>query len=58
MRALNRLLRRFGICVVPIHTAKMLHEYANVVGQHHPSHSSAAIWLRTVARYMPYRLEK
>jgi hypothetical protein len=49
----NRILRRFGVVLVPIHSAKMLHEYANVLECHHPSRVGAARWLRVVAGRMP-----
>lgn len=52
MKIVNQILRRFGVVLVPIHSAKMLHEYANVVECHHPARTGAARWLRTVAGVM------
>lgn len=49
---INRVLRQFGVVLVPVHSAKMLHEYANVLEVHHPSRTGAARWLRRVARIM------
>lgn len=53
MRILNRLIGWTGFVLVPKKSVKMLIEYSNVVEHHHPSRTSAALWLRRVARIMP-----
>lgn len=56
MRTLNRLLRTFGVAVVPVTSGKMLIEHANVAEAHHPSRGGRTVaWMRQVADSMPYR---
>jgi len=54
MTLINRLLRRFGLLLVPTPpSAKMLHEHANVSETHHPSRGGNTVeWMRRVAGYM------
>ena len=49
LRLINGLLRLTPWAVLPRHSVKMLHEYANVVETHHPGRTGAARWLRRVA---------
>ena len=54
VRAINRVLQRFGVLLVPLPpSAKMLHEHANVSEVHHPSRGgNTARWMRHVAGLM------
>lgn len=51
MTAVNRLLRRLGVLLVPLPpSAKMLREHANVSECHHPSRGGNTVaWMRRVA---------
>lgn len=51
MTLLNKVLRRFGVIVVPVPpSAKMLREHANVSEAHHPSRGgNTVLWMRRVA---------
>lgn len=52
MRLLNAITRRFGFLVVPVPSAKMLNEHANVCEAHHPSRGGRTVaWMRQVAEY-------
>lgn len=54
MTLINRLLRRFGVLLVPCPpSAKALHEHANVSECHHPSRGGNTVrWMRRVADLM------
>lgn len=51
MKLINRVLRRFGVLIVPCPpSAKMLREHANVSETHHPSRGGkTVVWMRRVA---------
>lgn len=48
---INRVLRRFGVMLVPVPpSAKMLREHANISEQHHPARGGNTVaWMRLVA---------
>lgn len=54
MTVLNKLLRPFGLMVIPRPpSAKMVTENANVCEIHHPAgRGRTIVWMRTVARLM------